>query len=119
MKYYDARIIEGCFVFSYTVECPSPRSVEQNEKNGHKEKKSEKKKRAARTFFWKKAFFSILFLLLAPLAFVADMICFGFKKISEICRMAVTGCAQNREIATCILTALSSSAVIPLLLFIL
>ena len=118
MKYYDARIIEGCCVFSYAVECPS-RPVEQSGKSENAAKKAEKKKRAARTSFRKKAIFSILFLLLAPLAFVADMICFGFKKISAICRMAVTGCTQNREIATCILTALSSSAVIPILLLIL
>ena len=118
MKYYDARIIEGCCVFSYTVECPSHPAMQQ-EKCKETAKKSEKKKRAAHTPFWKKALLGILFLLLAPLAFAADMVCLGFKKLSCIFRLAVTGCTQNRELATCILTALSSTAVIPILILIL
>ena len=41
MKYYDARIIEGCCVFSYTVDTPES----ETEKNIPAQKKSNEKQK--------------------------------------------------------------------------
>ena len=118
MKYYDARIIEGCCVFSYAVEPPSHPAEENGRAVSSKQKETKKKKRALGAF-WKKTALSILFLLLAPFAFAADMICLGTRKLADAFRTVVTECSHNKELAACILTALSSTAVIPFVLLLL
>lgn len=102
MKYYDARIIEGCCVFSYTVEPPV-----------HAEKASAEK-RKNKSSFLKKMLLPFFFLLLAPFALAFDMVCVGVKKLASAFRFIVRECSQARELAACILVAISSTAIIPL-----
>ena len=83
MECYDARIIEGCCVYSYTVEGPS-RTVSGKEAVVPAAKKKAPRKRAARVNVWKKMMFGILFLLLVPFAVVIDSLCFALKKTAEI-----------------------------------
>ena len=112
MKYYDARIIEGCCVFSYTVDGPSSQTEKTAEPVSHK-KTAEKEKRA--DGFFKKLLLPFFFLLLAPFAIVADAVWFAVKKLADAFRLVVKECMRGREIAACILTAISSTAIIPLL----
>lgn len=110
MKYYDARIIEGCCVFSYTVEPPA-----HNEKNTKAPaKKSDEIRKNTSGGFWKKMLLQFFFLLLAPVALVIDAVWFGLKKLAAVCRRLALECARARELAACILVAISSTAIIPL-----
>jgi hypothetical protein len=46
---------------------------------------------------------------------VADAVWFAVKKLADAFRLVVKECMRGREIAACILTAISSTAIIPLL----
>ena len=68
MNYYDARIIEGCCVFSYEVKTP-----DRSRKNKTKRKKA--------SAAWKKAFLRFFLFLLLPFAFVIDSVVMTAQKI--------------------------------------
>ena len=62
MKYYDARIIENCCVFSYEVQTPD-----------HSPKKGDKRKKSS-GITWKKALIRFLLFLLLPFAWIIDSV---------------------------------------------
>ena len=109
MKYYDARIIQGCCVFSYEVKTPDSSS-----------KKGKKKKNTKRSAFsLKKLLLRIFLLLLLPFTSLSKRLekhspiflnrfCNGFK-----------ACFRCRELTACILSAVSAAALIPLILLLL
>lgn len=108
MKYYDARIIEGCCVFSYEVKTPD-RSA----------KKGGKRKKADKNASWKKALLRFILLLLLPFAFLSEC---AEKLITEVpCRLhkCLRECFRCKELTACILSAVSASALIPLALLLL
>ena len=115
MKYYDARIIEGCCVFSYTVETPAA----QTEKNIPSQKKIPQKQKQNQNSFWKKIFFPLFFLCLAPFALLIDAVCLIGRKTVSLFRCVLGECASAGEPAACIIVAVSSSVLIPLVLLIL
>ena len=109
MKYYDARIIEGCCVFSYNVEGP------QNVQTPKKQKKSAgktKKQDDSR----KKTLLHLFLLLFSPFAFALELMMTGFRKLISVFRPITRECARARELTACILAAISSTALIPLIL---
>ena len=110
MKYYDARIIEGCCVFSYTVDTPES----ETEKNIPAQKKSNEKPKQQKNCFWKKFFLPFLLLLAAPFALLADGICLIVKKSVALFRRVYRECEGSFEVVTCILVAVSATALIPL-----
>lgn len=107
MKYYDARIIEGCCVFSYEVKTP-----DRSSKNGAKRKK---RPLAA----WTRAMLRFFFLLILPFAVLGDVIAQGVRSISAGIRSHYRQCIYGREAFACILTSLSTTALIPLVLLLL
>ena len=112
MKYYDARIIEGCCVFSYEVKTPD-----------HSAKKGGKRKKADKNASWKKALLRFIFLLLFPFAFLSEC---AYKLVTEVpCRLHKClhecwhKCFRYQELTACILSAVSASVLIPLALLLL
>ena len=110
MKYYDARMIEGCCVFSYTVDAP----VTETEKNHNTDKKSTKKTKQTKNPFWKKFFLPFLFLLVAPFALLIDGVCFLFDKLIRLFTSVFRKYDGAFEVVACILVAVSATALIPL-----
>ncbi|MBQ8496773.1 MAG: hypothetical protein IJ489_04865 [Clostridia bacterium] len=108
MKYYDARIIEGCCVFSYNVEGP------QNAKTPKKRKRSAEKTKKQDSS-WQKIFLRFFLFLFAPFAFAFDLTVTGAKKLASVFRPIARECARARELTACILAAISSTALIPLI----
>ncbi len=107
MKCYDARMIEGCCVFSYEVKMP--------ERSG---KKGEKRKRSA-SLTWKKIMLHFLFFLLYPFAFLVDSVVTGVKKICRKCRSFFSGYVSGYVLVTCILSSATATATIPLMIHLL
>jgi len=107
MKYYDARIIEGCCVFSYEVKMP-----QRLPKNGEK-----KKKRSSHA--WRKAMLRFLLLLLMPLAALGDGAEKCARALSRQCRALADCCAGCRGICVCVVSSVSTTALIPLVLILL
>ena len=109
MKYYDARIIEGCCVFSYEVKTPD-RSAKKGKKRKHAQHMS---------FSWKKAFFRFVLLLLLPFAFLAKcaerIVSPFFRRLHKCFKE----CFHCRELTACILCAVSATVLIPLALLLL
>ena len=108
MKYYDARIIEGCCVFSYEVKTPD-RSA----------KKGGKRKKADKNASWKKALLRFIFLLLFPFAFLSEC---AYKLVAEVPARLYKcwrKCFRYQELTACILSAVSASVLIPLALLLL
>lgn len=108
MKCYDARIIEGCCVFSYEVKTPD-RSV----------KKGGKRKKADKNASWKKALLRFILLLLLPFTFLLDCAETLFIEAPRRLRKCFRECFRCRELTACILSAVSASALIPLALLLL
>lgn len=104
MKYYDARIIENCCVFSYEVQIPD-----------RSPKKGEKRKKAS-GIVWKKALLRILLLLLLPFAWVIDSVVLiakkAFRKLNSFLRNPV----RKYVFVTYILSSVSLTALVSLLL---
>ena len=103
MKYYDARIIEDCRVFSYEVKTP-----DRSSKNRKKRKKA--------SGAWKKALFRILLFLLLPFAFVIDSVVLGVQKVVRKIRSFLKGYIRGYVFVTCILSSVSLTALVPFLL---
>ncbi len=113
MECYDARIIEGCCVYSYTVEGPS-RPVSQKAMQVKAPKKIVHKKKVSRVNPWKRAILGVLFLLLVPFAFAIDMACLAVKKAAlAVC--AATAVRPVRRTA-CALTCVSLICAVTLIL---
>ncbi len=110
MKYYDARIIEGCCVFSYTVDAP----VVETEKSQSADKKTPQKNKRTPSPFWKKFFLPFLFLLVAPFALLIDGFCLLAEKASALFACVCRKYKGAFEVAACILVAVSATALIPL-----
>ena len=110
MKYYDARIIEGCCVFSYTVDTPAG----ETEKNLPPKKKMPEKQKRTQVSFLKKWFLPFLILLMTPFALLGDAICLIAKKTASLCRGICRKYESAFEVMTCILVAVSATALIPL-----
>ncbi len=108
MKYYDARIIEGCCVFSYEVKTP-----DRSNKKGGKRKTAEQIASA-----WKKAFLRVVLLLCLPFALLWNFALSLVAKISCGLRKLFKECSRCREITVCILSSVSATALIPLALLI-
>ena len=104
MKYYDARIIENCCVFSYEVQTPD-----------HSFKKEEKRKKSS-GIVWKKALLRFLLFLLLPFAWIVDSVVLITKKaankLNSLLKMPVRGCV----FVTYILSSVSLTALVSLLL---
>ncbi len=105
MKYYDARMIEGCCVFSYAVECPSAKDTKHRKNNERKMKNAS----------FKKALLRFFFLLLAPFSFAVNATAKGFRTLAKTFRSCALICSRAREITACVLVAISSTALIPLI----
>ena len=104
MKYYDARIIEGCCVFSYEVKTPD----RSNKKGG-------KRKSAGQTnAAWKKALLRLILLLCSPFTFLWNCVQTLVSKISNSLRQLFKECSSCREITVCILSSISATVLIPL-----
>lgn len=103
MNYYDARIIEGCCVFSYEVKTPDRAA-----------KKSAKRKTPS-LGAWKKAMLRFLLLMLLPFAFVIDSVVTGVRKIVCKVRSFLRGYIRGYVFVTCLVSSVSVTAVIPLL----
>lgn len=103
MKYYDARIIENCCVFSYEVQTP-----ERSTKKGAKRKKSS-------GTAWKNLLRFLLFLLL-PFAWIIDSVVLiakkAFRKLTSFLRRPIRGYV----FVTYILSSVSLTALVSLLL---
>ena len=104
MKYYDARIIEGCCVFSYEVKTPE-----------HSPKKIEKRKKPSGSA-WKKALVRFLLFLLLPFALIIDSVVWAVQKIASKIRSFMKSYIRGYVFVTCILSSVSLTALIPLLL---
>ena len=104
MKYYDARIIENCCVFSYEVKTPD-----------HSSKKGEKRKKSS-GIVWKKALLRFILFLLLPFAWFIDSIVLITKttvnKLHSLLQTPVHGCV----FVTYILSSVSLTALVSLLL---
>ena len=103
MKYYDARIIEGCCVFSYDVKTPD-----------HSSKKAEKRKNTS-VCAWKKALLRFLLFLLLPFAFVIDHVVMGVQKIYRKIRVFLGSYIRGYVFVTGVISAASITALIPIL----
>jgi hypothetical protein len=101
MKYYDARIIEGCCVFSYEVKTPD---------------RSRKKRKKSSGAAWKKIMLRFLFFLLLPFAFLIDSAVMGATKIFNRIRSFLCGYVKGYVFVTGILSSVTVTAVVPLLL---
>lgn len=109
MNYYDARIIEGCCVFSYEVKMPN-----------HTVKKSRKRKSADQiALSWKKAFLRFIILFFLPFAFLAERTERFVTVFSRRLHKCFRECFRCRELTACILSAISATALIPLALLLL
>ena len=104
MKYYDARIIEGCCVFSYEVKTP-----DRSNKKGGKRKTSEQTNSA-----WKKALLRFILLLCLPFTLLWNFAQSTVIHISKGLRKLFKECSRCREITVCILSSISATALIPL-----
>ena len=104
MKYYDARIIEGCCVFSYEVKTP-----DRNNQQGGKRKKAEQTNSA-----WKKSLLRVILLLCLPFTWFWNFAQSLVTKISSGFRKLFQECSRCREITVCILSSISATALIPL-----
>ena len=104
MKYYDARIIEGCCVFSYEVQTPDRSS-----------KKGEKRKRSS-AFAWKKSFLRFLLFLLLPFAFIIDSVVWGVQTVCNKIRLFLKSYIRGYVFVTGIISSVSLTALVPLLL---
>ena len=104
MNYYDARIIEGCCVFSYEVKTP-----DRSRKNKPKRKKSS-------AFAWRKAFLRFFLFLLLPFAFVIDSVVMAAQKIFRKCRSFLNCYVRGYVFVTGIISSISVTALIPLVL---
>ncbi|MBQ2988316.1 MAG: hypothetical protein IKM00_09520 [Clostridia bacterium] len=107
MKYYDARIIEGCCVFSYEVKTPN-----RSSKNG------EKRKRSSASAL-KKALLRFFLFLLIPFAFVIDSVVWVVQKVTEKVRAFLNGYIRGYVFVTCLISSVSLTALVPLLLYLL
>ena len=107
MKYYDARIIEGCCVFSYEVKTPD----RSHQKGG-------KRKNAQQAAAWKKALLRFILLLCLPFTFLWDCAKQLVIGISRFVHKFFKECSRCRELALCIISSISATALIPLALFI-
>ena len=107
MKCYDARMIEGCCVFSYEVKLPE-----------RSDRKQAKKKRSA-SLTWKKIMLHFLFFLLYPFAFLIDSAVTGIQKICRKCQCFFKGYVSGYVLVTCILSSSCATATIPLLIHLL
>ena len=109
MKYYDARIIQGCCVFSYEVKTPDSSS-----------KKGRKKKNVERTAFsLKKFFLRLFFLFLLPIISYGKYNRHRFSALPRRARNEFEKFFRCRELTACILSAISATALIPLALLLL
>lgn len=107
MKCYDARMIEGCCVFSYEVKMP-----ERPDKKGERRKKSA-------SLTWKKIMLHFLFFLLYPFAFLIDSVVTVARKIFRKCHSFFSGYVSGYVLATCILSSACATATIPLMIHLL
>ena len=103
MKYYDARIIEGCCVFSYDVKVPD-----------HSSKKTEKRNPTS-VCAWKKEMLRFLLFLLLPFAFVIDHVVMGVQKIYHKIRVFLGSYIRGYVFVTGVISAASITALIPIL----
>lgn len=104
MKYYDARIIENCCVFSYEVQTPE-----------RSPKKRDKRKKSSGTA-WKKALLRFLLFLLLPFAWIIDSVVLITKKV--ICKLSsfLRNPVRRYVFVTYILSSVSLTALVSLLL---
>ena len=109
MKYYDARIIEGCCVFSFEVKTPD-----------RSEKKDRKRKNTKHNgFSLKEAFLRFIFLLLLPFTLLWSRAVQSAAKLSGLLQRLFRECSVCREVTACILSSVSATALIPLILLLL
>ena len=104
MKYYDARIIENCCVFSYEVQTPE-----------HSPKKGEKRKKSSGTA-WKKALLRFLLFLLLPFAWIIDSVVLIAKKVFHKLNSFLKNPVRRYVFVTYILSSVSLTALVSLLL---
>ena len=102
MNYYDARIIEGCCVFSYEVKTP-----DRSRKN-----KTKRKKSAAA---WGKSFLRFFLFLLLPFAFIVDSVVMTVRKIFRKCRSFLNCYVRGYVFVTGIISSVSVTVLVPLL----
>ena len=104
MKYYDARIIENCCVFSYEVQTPE-----------HPQKKEEKRKKSS-GITWKKALLRFLLFLLLPFAWIIDSVVLIAKKVVHKLNSFLKNPVRRYVFVTYILSSVSLTALVSLLL---
>ena len=104
MKYYDARIIEDCRVFSYEVQTP-----ERSPKKSVKRKKSS-------VDAWKKALVRFFLFLLLPFALIIDSVVWTVQTVVRKLRSFLRSYIRGYVFVTCILSSVSLTALVPLLL---
>ena len=104
MKYYDARIIENCCVFSYEVQTPD-----------HSPKKGDKRKKSS-GITWKKALIRFLLFLLLPFAWIIDSVVMIAKKVFHTLNSFFRGPVRGYVFVTYILSSVSLTALVSLLL---
>ena len=104
MKYYDARIIENCCVFSYEVQIPD-----------HSPKKGEKRKKPS-GITWKKALLRFLLFLLLPFAWMIDSVVLIAKKVFHKLNSFLSSPVRGYVFVTYILSSVSLTALVSLLL---
>ena len=104
MKYYDARIIENCCVFSYEVQTPE-----------RSPKKAEKRKKSSGVT-WKKALLRFLLFLLLPFAWIIDSVVLVTKRVFRKLNSLLKNPARKYVFVTYIISSVSLSALVSLLL---
>lgn len=104
MKYYDARIIEDCHVFSYEVKTPDRSS-----------RKSEKRKKSSGST-WKKALVRFLLFLLLPFALIIDAVVWPVQKVAGKIRLFLRSYTRGYVFITCVISSMSLTALVPLLI---
>lgn len=104
MKYYDARIIENCCVFSYEVQMPN-----------HSPKKGDKRKKSS-GIAWKKALLRFLLFLLLPFAWIIDSVILITKKAFCKLHSLLKRPLRGYVFVTYILSSVSLTALVSLLL---
>ncbi len=104
MKYYDARIIEGCHVFSYEVKTPERPS-----------RKSEKRKKSSGAA-WKKALLRFLLFLLIPFALIIDAVVWSVRKVVCKIHAFLQSYIRGYVFVTCLFASVSLTALVPFLI---
>ena len=108
MKCYDARIIEGCCVFSYEIQPPE-----------HSENNSGKRKPSARSSDWKKKLLRFILLLMLPFTLLWNRAKKAVTRLSRRLHRFFRECSRCRALTACLISSVSATALIPLAFLIL